>query len=403
MKSSHQPRPPRGGYVFLVQRVGPYHHARLAAWTGVAALPVTVIEFRADETVYAWAPVGESAAYLRLGTRTRCELTAALSRLRPVALVCVGYADPEINEALAWAIRRGVPCVTCSDSTYDDSPRHGIGEWLKRQVVSAFDAALVAGLRSDRYLDHLGIPSDRRFRPWDVVDNGYFASGAEQARRHEPETRDRLGFSGQSFLCVARFVAKKNLSYLITAYGRYVACAPPRPWSLVIVGAGPLEPELRAKIAVARLGDRVQLRGFQQYPELPAFYGVAGAFVLPSLSDQWGLVVNEAMASGLPILVSRRCGCCPDLVREGSNGFSFDPVNVQELAAHLLAMAGLPEERRAEMGRQSSGIIRDYSPEAFAAGLEQAIARIRENPHRRGTSFGGVLASLLARRPAATS
>ena len=79
----------------------------------------------------------------------------------------------------------------------------------------------------------------------------------------------------------------------------------------------------------------VLLPGFKQYPELPLYYGLAGAFVLPSLTEPWGLVVNEAMAAGLPVVVSDRCGCASDLVRPGENGFAFDPCDIEQLAALL--------------------------------------------------------------------
>ena len=93
--------------------------------------------------------------------------------------------------------------------------------------------------------------------------------------------------------------------------------------------------------AISRLSveGSVHLVGAQSYGDVPAYYALAGAFVHASTTEQWGLVVNEAMASGLPVLVSNRCGCAPDLVQEGVNGFTFDPCNVEELAQLMLKIS----------------------------------------------------------------
>jgi glycosyltransferase involved in cell wall biosynthesis len=119
------------------------------------------------------------------------------------------------------------------------------------------------------------------------------------------------------------------------------------------------------------LQDSVQLPGFQQYPELPAYYGLAGAFVHASTTEQWGLVVNEAMASGLPVLVSRRCGCTTELVYHGINGYSFDPNDDAALAQFMAQIAG-DDRRRAAMGRESSKRIPAWGPDRFASGLRSA-------------------------------
>jgi glycosyltransferase involved in cell wall biosynthesis len=386
--------------VFLVQRIGPYHHARLCAWAAVRPGVVKVIEFRPADAVYAWAAVKENGGYERIQTHSREELCQALDQVQPQVVVCVGYADPEINQAVAWALRRRVPLVTCSDSTYDDEPRSWAKEAFKRRIVAAFDAALVAGTRAHDYLERLGLPSDRRFQPWDVVDNAHFERGAELSPNDSPVSREKLKLPPRYFLCVARFVPKKNLQRLVEAYARYAMPAGHDAWSLALSGTGPLESELRASVTAAGLETQVQFPGFLQYPDLPACYGLAGAFILPSVSDQWGLVVNEAMAAGLPLLVSSRCGCAPDLVREGENGFTFDPENIEALAARLTQMAGLDQARRAVMGQRSREMIKAFSPEAFAHGIEAAIACALARRQARKPWLTRVPVSLLARRSA---
>lgn len=154
----------------------------------------------------------------------------------------------------------------------------------------------------------------------------------------------------------------KNLTILVDAYARYVATARESAWSLVLSGSGPLEGILRAQVAAEGLGTRVCFPGFVQYPDLPAFYGLAGAAILPSSSDQWGLVVNEAMAAGLPVLVSSRCGCAPDLVCSAENGHTFEPDSADVLAGLMRRVAGMDKDRLASMGNRSRDLIAAYTP-----------------------------------------
>jgi glycosyltransferase involved in cell wall biosynthesis len=127
----------------------------------------------------------------------------------------------------------------------------------------------------------------------------------------------------------------------------------------------------------------VHLPGFKQYDELPAYYALARAFVHASTTEQWGLVVNEAVASGLPVIVSNRCGCVPELVAD--NGFTFDPVNENELAARLLEMASLSDDDLEHFGEASRRIAARFGPDRFGEGLESAATMaIKLAPKRLG-------------------
>ena len=358
---------------FLVQRIGPYHHARLQALGADQSLAVHAIEFLPGDTVYAWDRVDRPGAFRRHQAADGGQVGAILSQLEPDVIVCAGYSDPEVHRAVGWAMRREIPLVVCSDSNYCDEPRTGLREAFKRLVVSAFDAGLVAGTRAHEYLGSLGLDASRRFSPWDVVDNEHFLGGAERARSDAAANRLRLGLPERYFLCVSRFVRKKNLERLVLAYAAYAGRAGSSAWSLVLSGSGPLEAGLRSAAAAAGLEDRVVFPGFLQYGDLPACYGLADGFVLASAADQWGLVVNEAMACGLPVIVSSGCGCAPDLVRDGENGFVFDPDDPAALSEALGRVADLEPARRAQMGVHSKELIARFTPEAFAAGLKGAM------------------------------
>ena len=140
----------------------------------------------------------------------------------------------------------------------------------------------------------------------------------------------------------------------------------------MLLGDGPLQEALNSQLSTLNLNGHVHLPGFKQYQELPVYYALARAFVHPSTTEQWGLVVNEAIASGLPVIVSERCGCVPELVQD--NGFTFDPFDEHELASQLFRMALLSDDERMRLADASYRISANFAPERFGEGLEQAAA-----------------------------
>ena len=125
----------------------------------------------------------------------------------------------------------------------------------------------------------------------------------------------------------------------------------------------------------------MHLPGFRPYDELPVYYALANAFVHASAVEQWGLVVNEAIASGLPVIVSDRCGCAPELVN--GNGFTFDPTNEEELAGRLLEMDSLSDQDRKYLGDNSYSIAANFTPGRFGEGLEHAVSMAMAVPQKR--------------------
>jgi glycosyltransferase involved in cell wall biosynthesis len=195
-------------------------------------------------------------------------------------------------------------------------------------------------------------------------------------------TRTRYTLPERYFLASNRFITKKNLPGLLHGFAGYRKVAGLDPWDLVLLGDGPLRSEVERLIEELGLCGAVHLRGFKQYADLPTYYGLAQAFVHASTSEQWGLVVNEAMAAGLPVLVSDRCGCAPDLVADGRNGFTFPPRDHSQLAGLMVQLAAEPD-RRIEMGLASQAHIRLWGPERFADGFWAAAGAALAAPRRR--------------------
>ncbi|MBK1633339.1 hypothetical protein CKO31_21810 [Thiohalocapsa halophila] len=367
----------------LFHRLGPYHHARLQAVAD--RCEVVAVEFSRVDKTYAWMLESSERPYpvTTLFTEqdvaaadvseVKRRLTAALSELGPDAVAIPGWSTAPALAALHWCAATRTAAVMMSDSTAHDEPRKWWREAVKSRVVRMAWAALVGGGPHRDYVTALGMAAERVFTGYDVVDNAHFAAGAEAVRRRADSGRARLGLPERFFLASSRFIEKKNLPRLLEAYDRYRRGVGARAWHLVLLGDGPVRGRVEAIIQGRRLGDWVRLPGFQQYAELPTYYGLAGAFVHASTSEQWGLVVNEAMAAGLPVLVSSRCGCAPDLVADGENGYTVEPTDVEALAAAMQRVAADDCDREA-MGRRSREIIARWTPETFARGLQEAAA-----------------------------
>lgn len=378
----------------LCDRMGPYHYARATALRRWA--DVVTIEYSALDETYAWDQVRDRGEVGRvtlfsdkpISSHSRGDVVArvrkALFAERPQILAIPGWDAPASLIALAWAVETGTPTVLMSDSQQHDESRWWWKEVVKTRVVRLHGAGFVAGRRQAAYLEALGMSRDRVVLGVDAIDNEHFAAGAAAAVRDERRVRERLLLPAQYFLSACRFVTEKNVQTLIRAYARYRARVGSRAWSLVLVGDGPLMPaimRLRAELGVT---DAVHLMGFRQYDELPAFYGLAGVFVLASTREPWGLVVNEAMAAGLPVLVSGRCGCAHELVAEGRNGFLLDPLDADALAAQLERLADDRELRR-RMGDASREIVGHWGLERFDRGLQEAAEIARTVPQRHAS------------------
>jgi glycosyltransferase involved in cell wall biosynthesis len=256
-----------------------------------------------------------------------------------------------------------------SETKADDAPRMWWKEIAKRWLLSRCDAALVGGRSHARYLEELGFPTDRIVLGYDVVDNDYFRRGSALVRHEAQARRAAAGLPGNYFFACTRFIARKNVDLLLRAYARYRTRASGEiPWGLVIAGGGEEEARLKALERALDL-DGVIWPGFVQYDELPLYYGLASAFVHAAVAEPWGLVVNEAIASGLPVLVSRSVGAAGELVAHGVNGYLFDPHDANDLAEAMTQLAGLSAVERTDMASASSAIASRWEPSRFGAGL----------------------------------
>ena len=310
-----------------------------------------------------WAEVSKFRLAHKLWTR--------LSELDPELVLVPGYYTLPAVAAALWARLHHSASVLMTESTAYDHPRVAWKEWAKGLLLRVlFDWAVTGGQEHRAYLDQLSFPAGRSARFYDVVDNQFFAEGTDALRDRSPA---EFGLPDEPyFVYVGRFAEEKNVSQLLDSWILYRRGG--GTWPLVLVGDGPLASSLRESAAASGFGSEVYLPGLKSSRSLVPYYAFAGCFVLPSTREPWGLVVNEAMASGLPVLVSDRCGCAADLVEQGRNGFVFDPADGQALIARMHQISSLSSAELHNMRSESRRLIHLYSPQNF--GLE--IARIAE-------------------------
>lgn len=392
----------------VIVNLVPYHVAR---WSAVveAGHQVTLLQRRAGDPFAVLATESDGAPF-RVHTLAdpqagapswREQVLGWIDRLNPQVLVVSGYSFPESLAALLAAAERGLPVVVCSESNWHDAPRRPWSEALKQRVLRLAKAGLVGGEPQAAYLERLGLATEAIFRGYNAVDNRHFAT-ANHWRKHGAAGREQLGLPPRYLLAVSRFTAKKNLSRLIEGFALWRHDAPPaqQDLNLLILGDGPLRPALEAQVASLGLQAWVHLPGSCSYADLPSRYGLAEAFIHASTVEQWGLVVNEAMAAGLPVLVSATCGCAPELVQQGVTGLRFQPQKASAIAAAIHWLMNLPPASRQRLGEASLRRVASYGPAAFAAGLEEAVHYAINQPLPRPGRLDQALLRRLIQRAA---
>ncbi|MBI3475478.1 MAG: glycosyltransferase family 4 protein [Acidobacteria bacterium] len=294
----------------------------------------------------------------------------ALRAADPEIIVCGGYNYFAMWQAQRWARRRGIPFLLWSESNaVDERNNFRLVEAAKRRFIRACQGYVVPGESAAAYLKTFGLAADKIFLAPNAVDVARFVRGAEQARQDQG-VRNRLGLPQRYLLYVGRFVRSKGVLDLLAAYATLPESTR-REVGLVMAGDGEERDELVRRSRAIQPGT-VLFPGFLQRDQLPAFYALSEALVLPTHSDPWGLVVNEALACGRPVIVTDVAGCVADLVQDGENGYVVPPGAPAKLAAAMMRMLSATE-LRVQMGDRSLQMSSQFTPEMWAHGVVRAV------------------------------
>lgn len=285
------------------------------------------------------------------------------------ALLVMGWHLKAYLQGAIAAKRSGLPVMVRGDS-YLETPRSHLKSAAKALLyppfLRQFDAALYVGQRSRAYYERYRYPADRLFFSPHCVDTAWFHA------RATPEQRQRLrGSRGilpdtLILLFAGKLIPRKRPVDLALAAARCQARG--LKVEIMVAGSGELRPQLEA--AAASHGVRLHLLGFCNQTEMPAAYAAADCLVLPSAHETWGLVANEALACGRPIVVSSACGCAPDLARDGNAGRTFPAGDLDALADAIEKLAASPPP-----GEAIASISRAYSLDAAVSAIRSAALR----------------------------
>jgi glycosyltransferase involved in cell wall biosynthesis len=308
---------------------------------------------------------GNRSALLNWGVRS------ALRRASPDAILCGGYNYIASWQSMWWARQNHVPFFLWVESTSADLRRNNpLIESLKAKFLRSSDAFVVPGKSSFAYLRSYGAPEEMIYTAPNAVDIEFFGQGAQEARDNAAALRQALQLPRRYFLFVGRLVSDKGVFDLLHAYGA-LSAEVRAAVGLVFVGEGIARAELEKRAAAIASGE-VHFAGFVQREQLPSYYGLAEALVFPTHSDPWGLVVNEAMACGLPVISTSVAGCVADLVEDNWNGRVVRAGDTSQFAHAMNELTG-DAALRSLMGRRGQERILRYSPEACAGGIAEAV------------------------------
>ncbi len=302
-------------------------------------------------------------------------LFGLVRRFQPDVINTPGYYDPAVLAVVIYARLRGIRIIMSIDSTEADHTRRGWRETIKRRIVGLADGFFCYGTRAADYMLGFGIRPGQILLRRNAVDNDTIRQHYERALPDRTERLAELGLPRYNLIYVGRLIDRlKNLTTLIQAF-RTVKSAIPKAadWGLLLVGDG--EDKARLETLAQDLPHLRFVSG-QSWQQVPNYLALSDTLVLPSYSEPWGLVVNEAMACGLPVLVSDRCGCAPDLVDPAVNGFLFDPYQPDQLVDALTQIISRSASERARMGAAARTRIADYSPEAVASGMLAGFVQV---------------------------
>lgn len=296
-----------------------------------------------------------------------------LLRLRPGVVVVGGWSQPAFWVALVAARLLRAPLVAWVESTARDA-RSGGGalERAKRAMIARCSGFLVPGRASREYLESLGVPADRIQVAPNAVDTAIFRDAVAAARAADGRegVRARLGVPAEGclVLAVARLAPEKGIDVLLAAASALETAG--GGVHVVVVGAGPAEEALRADAPAC-----VRFTGALGRDELVPWYAAADVFALPSRSEQWGMVLNEAAAAALPIVASDAAGAAWSLVDDGASGYRVPAGDAPALERALARLAGDPELRE-RAGARSAELGAAHSAEAWAAGVAGLARRL---------------------------
>ena len=292
------------------------------------------------------------------------------------AIIVHGWARFTNWLAMLTAFAYGIPVLVRGESNLLPSLltwKASLKRWILTPLFKRVSGFLSIGQYNAEFYQAYQVPKEKVFHVPYAVNNDYFLSQAEALLPRKQELKQALGIPDEMpvILFSGKLIEVKRPLDLLKAFE---ALTKTHPAALIYLGDGGLKPQLEAYARKTGL-PQVHFVGFQNQSTLSRFFALADIFVLPSSSEPWGLVVNEAMCFGLPVIVSDQVGAAGDLVREGVNGFVYPSGQVSALTAHLKLLVS-DNARRQRMGEASRQLIERWSYREDVQGILECLAAL---------------------------
>ncbi len=305
-----------------------------------------------------------------------------LRKENPDLIISGGYHHPSLLLALRYARKYQkrfiLWCETHNESVRVISFPAG---YYRKNFIRSSDGFIVPGRKSFDFIRKFEVNGKGIWIAPNAVHNDFFSQSAVIARSQSKKHKLQRGFPSQIILYVGRMVDSKGIPVLLRAFQDISNSPSPFPpptgrgegegIGLVLVGEGKDQVKYKTFCQKHNLKN-VFFEGFKQQEELSFYYGLADLFVLPSTQEEWGLVLNEAAASGLPLIATEASGAAFDLIDEGKNGFRVPVRDAQALRDAILKVLSDVELKKS-MGAYSRKKVEEFSPQKCAEGIIQAI------------------------------
>ena len=288
----------------------------------------------------------------------------SLARIGPEVVITGGWETAASWTAWLWSQTHGRPLILWTESNHFDYKRVWWKESVKRLFLAGTFEVHVYGVNNVDYLRRLGYPDDRLLGDCAVVDFTTFASSADR------RARGNL----RNLYFVGRFENMKNLPFLLKGFDEYVRRFSDSSMTLHLVGSGSLDGNLRQMTRGLASRDRITFHGLINHDMLPTVLADADALILPSTRETWGIVVFEAMASGLPVIVSQRCGTAGEITSE--TGWTFSPTDGEDLLHVLRLFEQAPRDRLCSMGAAGIRLASEHAPNRVAQRIATRVSAV---------------------------
>lgn len=295
-----------------------------------------------------------------------------LCKFNPDVTIIGGYHHPSSLLALIYAKLFGKRLILWAESNrYEHRSNSLLKVIYKRWFVRNCTEYIVSGQASFEYLTLLGAPQERIWVAPNAVDNRFFSEVSEKARGNIEDFKNKKGYPEKIILYVGHLIDEKGIQELLEAFKILLDSI--SSIGLVLIGRGKDETKYKRFCEEKKLTN-VYFEGFIPQSQLPNYYAATDVFVLPTHSDAWGLVLNEAMACKLPVIATDVTGASQDLIYEGVNGYIYRKGDINALFNLLKQIFNQNLEK---MGEESFRIIQRFSPQRCAQGFIEAIKQTK--------------------------